>query len=158
MGGGGQIFGGKTKPHPGKGNRAIKWRISCELSQGGGSEEGPTGAACVRVSHNVMHGFCRRCVCAYIRENHIQKKIKMQLLDAKAKSSAKDKRGALFALKRKKMYEGEVNKLNGARMTLESQVLVQLLPIVHRFMFVYPLLSRMPVLCGTFSCSGCHAA
>lgn len=56
------------------------------------------------------------------RENHIQKKIKAQLLDAKAKSSAKDKRGALFALKRKKMYEGEVNKLNGARMTLESQV------------------------------------
>lgn len=44
------------------------------------------------------------------------------MLDAKAKSSAKDKRGALFALKRKKMYEGEVNKLNGARMTLESQV------------------------------------
>ncbi len=56
------------------------------------------------------------------RENHIQKKIKAQLLDAKAKSAAKDKRGALFALKRKKMYEGEVNKLNGARMTLESQV------------------------------------
>lgn len=56
------------------------------------------------------------------RETHIQKKIKAQLLDAKAKSSAKDKRGALFALKRKKMYEGEVNKLNGARMTLESQV------------------------------------
>lgn len=58
------------------------------------------------------------------RENHIQKKIKAQLLDAKAKSQAKDKRGALFALKRKKMYEGEVNKLNGARMTLESQVLL----------------------------------
>ncbi|CAN0397556.1 unnamed protein product, partial [Ectocarpus fasciculatus] len=57
------------------------------------------------------------------RENHIQKKIKAQLLDAKAKSSAKDKRGALFALKRKKMYEGEVNKLNGARMTLESQII-----------------------------------
>lgn len=58
----------------------------------------------------------------HVRENHIQKKIKAQLLDAKAKSNAKDKRGALFALKRKKMYEGEVNKLNGARMTLESQV------------------------------------
>eukprot|EP00752_Nemacystus_decipiens_P001243 g1242.t1 len=57
------------------------------------------------------------------RENHIQKKIKAQLLDAKAKSQAKDKRGALFALKRKKMYEGEVNKLNGARMTLESQII-----------------------------------
>ena len=67
---------------------------------------------------------CRRLSSRKIgrRETHIQKKIKAQLLDAKAKSSAKDKRGALFALKRKKMYEGEVNKLNGARMTLESQV------------------------------------
>lgn len=29
--------------------------------------------------------------------------------------------GALFALKRKKMYEGEVSKIQGARMTLEQQ-------------------------------------
>lgn len=29
--------------------------------------------------------------------------------------------GALFALKRKKMYEGEINKIQGARMTLEQQ-------------------------------------
>ncbi|CAM9985591.1 unnamed protein product [Discosporangium mesarthrocarpum] len=57
------------------------------------------------------------------REEHIQKKIKGQLLEAKAKSGTKDKRGALFALKRKKMYEGEINKINGARMTLESQII-----------------------------------
>ncbi len=30
--------------------------------------------------------------------------------------------GALFALKRKKMFEGEVTKLQGARMTLENQI------------------------------------
>lgn len=71
------------------------------------------------------------------RENHIQKKIKAQLLDAKAKSSAKDKKGALFALKRKKMYEGEVNKLNGARMTLESQVCTRCATAVHRFMTIF---------------------
>ncbi|CAM9116109.1 unnamed protein product [Ascophyllum nodosum] len=57
------------------------------------------------------------------RETYIQKKIRAQLLDAKAKSKAKDKQGAMFALKRKKMFEGEVNKLNGARMTLESQII-----------------------------------
>jgi charged multivesicular body protein 4A/B len=56
------------------------------------------------------------------RETHLQKKIKAQLLDAKNKSQLKDKKGALFALKRKKMYEGEINKINGARMTLEQQV------------------------------------
>lgn len=57
------------------------------------------------------------------RETYIQKKIKAQLLEAKAKSKAKDKQAAMFALKRKKMFEGEVNKLNGARMTLESQII-----------------------------------
>lgn len=30
--------------------------------------------------------------------------------------------GAIFALKKMKMYEGEVNKLQGARMTLETQI------------------------------------
>jgi charged multivesicular body protein 4 len=57
------------------------------------------------------------------REVHLQKKIKGQLLEAKAKSQSKDKKAALFALKRKKMYEGEINKINGARMTLEQQVI-----------------------------------
>ena len=66
---------------------------------------------------SAVYNLLRLC-----RETHLQKKIKAQLLDAKAKSQAKDKKGALFALKRKKMYEGEINKINGARMTLEQQV------------------------------------
>lgn len=57
------------------------------------------------------------------REQHIVKKIALQLSEAKQKSAAKDKRGAIFALKRKKMYEAEVEKLQGARMTLETQVM-----------------------------------
>ncbi|KAL3656943.1 hypothetical protein V7S43_018148 [Phytophthora oleae] len=57
------------------------------------------------------------------RELHIVKKIALQLQEAKQKSAAKDKRGAIFALKRKKMYEAEVEKLQGARMTLETQVM-----------------------------------
>ncbi|GMF15419.1 unnamed protein product [Phytophthora lilii] len=57
------------------------------------------------------------------RELHIVKKIALQLKEAKQKSAAKDKRGAIFALKRKKMYEAEVEKLQGARMTLETQVM-----------------------------------
>lgn len=57
------------------------------------------------------------------RELHIEKKIALQLEDAKKKSAAKDKRGAIFALKRKKMYEAEIEKLQGARMTLETQVM-----------------------------------
>lgn len=55
------------------------------------------------------------------RETHIEKKIQQQLAEAKAKSAAKDKRGAIYCLKRKKMYEAEIEKLQGARMTLETQ-------------------------------------
>ncbi|CAK4081017.1 unnamed protein product [Aphanomyces euteiches] len=57
------------------------------------------------------------------RESHIEKKIALQLEEAKKKSAAKDKRGAIFCLKRKKMYESEIEKLQGARMTLETQVM-----------------------------------
>ncbi|OQS07024.1 hypothetical protein THRCLA_20241 [Thraustotheca clavata] len=57
------------------------------------------------------------------RESHIEKKIEAQLEEAKKKSAAKDKRGAIFCLKRKKMYESEIEKLQGARMTLETQVM-----------------------------------
>jgi charged multivesicular body protein 4 len=57
------------------------------------------------------------------RESHIDKKITAQLVEAKKKSAAKDKKGALFCLKRKKMFEAEINKIQGARMTLEQQIL-----------------------------------
>jgi charged multivesicular body protein 4A/B len=57
------------------------------------------------------------------REEHIQKKIDAALQEAKLKSQRKDKNGALFALKRKKMYESEISKLQGARITLDSQIL-----------------------------------
>jgi charged multivesicular body protein 4A/B len=57
------------------------------------------------------------------REEHILKKIDGALAEARMKSSKKDKNGALFALKRKKMYEAEVSKLQGARITLDSQIL-----------------------------------
>jgi charged multivesicular body protein 4 len=57
------------------------------------------------------------------REEHIQKKIEASLVEAKAKHMKKDKNGALFCLKRKKMYEAEVAKLQGARITMDSQIL-----------------------------------
>lgn len=57
------------------------------------------------------------------REEHILKKIETALQEAKQKSNKKDRNGALFALKRKKMYEAEVSKLQGARITLDSQIL-----------------------------------
>jgi len=44
-------------------------------------------------------------------------------LKQKKKLQAKDKKGAMLCLKRKKMYEGEISKIQGARITMEQQVL-----------------------------------
>jgi charged multivesicular body protein 4 len=57
------------------------------------------------------------------REDYIMKKVNNQLKIAKEKNKAGDKRGAMFALKKKKMYEKEIDKLGNARITLEQQIL-----------------------------------
>ncbi|EER10418.1 vacuolar sorting protein snf7, putative, partial [Perkinsus marinus ATCC 50983] len=57
------------------------------------------------------------------REQLIEKKMALQEQDARTRAAAKDKRGALMALKRKKMLEGELTTLMNSRMTLEQQIL-----------------------------------
>lgn len=57
------------------------------------------------------------------REAHLQKKIDTLTAEAKAKLAKKDKKGALFAMKRKKMYEAEIVKIENVKMTLETQVM-----------------------------------
>jgi len=57
------------------------------------------------------------------REAYISKKMDMMVREAKGKMARKDKNGALFALKKKKMYEAEVIKIQGAMMNLESQAM-----------------------------------
>ena len=55
------------------------------------------------------------------REAHLNTKIMQQLKLAKAKSAKGDKRGAILCLKRKKMYQAEVDKINNILATLEQQ-------------------------------------
>jgi len=57
------------------------------------------------------------------REQFILTKISQQVNEAKAKLKKKDQRGAMFCLKRKKMFEKEVDKLAGAKLMLEQQIL-----------------------------------
>ena len=57
------------------------------------------------------------------REEHIQKKIDAIVADAKKKMAKGDKKGALFAMKRKKLYEKEIEKIFNVKMTLETQVI-----------------------------------
>eukprot|EP00842_Homolaphlyctis_polyrhiza_P006567 jgi/Hompol1/6911/HPOL_002363-RA len=56
------------------------------------------------------------------REKYLQTKIDAELKIAKANAS-KNKRVALMALKRKKAYEDQINKISGSRMTLETQAM-----------------------------------
>ena len=55
------------------------------------------------------------------REAHLNTKIMQQLKLAKAKSAKGDKRGAILCLKRKKMYQAEVDKINNILANLEQQ-------------------------------------
>jgi len=56
------------------------------------------------------------------RESYLQKKIDHELEEAK-KNATKNKRGALMALKRKKAYQSQIEKISGAKLTLEQQVM-----------------------------------
>lgn len=55
------------------------------------------------------------------REKHITKLVEKEQAEAKKKIQAKNKPGAMMCLKRKKMYEGQLEKINGTRMTIENQ-------------------------------------
>merc|ERR1719198_2282141 len=60
------------------------------------------------------------------REVHIQKKIEAQVNEAKghlAKKTPQARKAAMICMKRKKMYEAEIQKIQGAQMTLESQAM-----------------------------------
>jgi len=57
------------------------------------------------------------------REDHLQKKCDMMQEEAKKKMAKGDKKGAMFSLKRKKMYEAEMEKIANVKMTLETQVM-----------------------------------
>ena len=53
----------------------------------------------------------------------LDKKIDLCVKEAKEKMAKKDKRGAMFALKRKKMYEGEIDKILNTKITIETQMI-----------------------------------
>eukprot|EP01116_Phalansterium_solitarium_P003312 TRINITY_DN14137_c0_g1_i1.p1 TRINITY_DN14137_c0_g1~~TRINITY_DN14137_c0_g1_i1.p1 ORF type:complete len:221 (+),score=31.18 TRINITY_DN14137_c0_g1_i1:143-805(+) len=57
------------------------------------------------------------------REGFLQKKADAEIANAKKFMQQKNKRAALMCLKRKKTYEAQMEKLSGARMTIETQVM-----------------------------------
>ena len=57
------------------------------------------------------------------RQEHIQKKADAMLKEAQAKMKAKNKQGALFAMKRKKLYDTEILKISKNTETLLNQIM-----------------------------------
>jgi len=58
------------------------------------------------------------------RQLFLQKKVQAQVQMAKEKSKAGDKRGAIFALKTKKMYEKQMEVLDNTLLTLQNQIMM----------------------------------
>jgi charged multivesicular body protein 4 len=56
------------------------------------------------------------------RQNLLQTKVNSELQNAKEFKRHNNTRNALVCLKRKKMYESEISKLDGARINLEQQI------------------------------------
>merc|ERR1712039_436761 len=57
------------------------------------------------------------------REAHVETKLDKMVLEAKQKMAKGDKKGALYAMKRKKLYEQEQQKIQNVLFTLETQVI-----------------------------------
>jgi charged multivesicular body protein 4 len=57
------------------------------------------------------------------REVHLDKKIQVCLNNAKAKSKRRDKKGALFELKKKKQLENQLQSIQGKKLNLETQIM-----------------------------------
>jgi charged multivesicular body protein 4 len=57
------------------------------------------------------------------REKHLDKQIAQAVAEAKKKSKAKDKRGALFQIKRKRMYEKQIEQIYGKKSNIEMQIM-----------------------------------
>jgi charged multivesicular body protein 4 len=57
------------------------------------------------------------------REAYLQKQANAAVIDAKKRLLNNDKRGAMVQLKRKKMYERQLEQMLGQRMNLETQIM-----------------------------------
>ena len=57
------------------------------------------------------------------KERHIDRQAALCREEAKAKLRLKDKRGALFLIKRAKLYDGQIHQLYGKRSNLDIQIM-----------------------------------
>lgn len=87
------------------------------------SNRAPAATTQRQTTANTILGLREGIATQEKREKHLEKKIEELVNDAKAKMVKNDKKGALFSLKRKKLYEAELDKIANIKMTLETQVM-----------------------------------
>eukprot|EP01006_Ploeotia_vitrea_P034546 TRINITY_DN65761_c7_g1_i4.p1 TRINITY_DN65761_c7_g1~~TRINITY_DN65761_c7_g1_i4.p1 ORF type:complete len:200 (+),score=129.43 TRINITY_DN65761_c7_g1_i4:325-924(+) len=56
------------------------------------------------------------------REKHLQGQIDAALAEARKRSKAKDKSGALYNLRRKKLLQSKLDQISGKKLNLETQI------------------------------------
>lgn len=95
--------------------------VSSTSNNGGGGGGG--GGASRTSTANTIVSLRENIATQEKRETHLEKNIEKLTEEAKAKMAKKDKKGALFALKRKKLYENELDKIANIKMTLHTQVM-----------------------------------
>lgn len=81
----------------------------------GGGDSGPPAVTVIKLREAVAN--------QEKREEHLQRKIDAMGKEAKMKMAKKDKKGAMFAMKRRKLYEQEMDKIGNVKMTLETQIM-----------------------------------
>ena len=59
---------------------------------------------------------------------------------------------ALIAIKRKKIYENQIDKLQGARMTIETQVLTIEGTLTIQLVLTSFIFSLLEIFCGHLNC------
>uniref|UniRef100_A0A7S4B3Z7 Uncharacterized protein n=1 Tax=Chrysotila carterae TaxID=13221 RepID=A0A7S4B3Z7_CHRCT len=97
------LFGRKKQP---------ELAVSNSASSGGNSGSNTTAAiAKLRDASETLEK----------REEHLIRKIDMEIKQARTFNAAGKKREALTCIKRKKMYEKQLEQISGAKMTLETQ-------------------------------------
>lgn len=80
--------------------------------------------------HSATHfAWCRRARSQHVnsmqkREKFLDQKIAAELAKAKELSRKKDKRGAMMALKKKKLYEKEVAQIQNTTFQMEQQMMM----------------------------------
>jgi charged multivesicular body protein 4 len=106
------LFGKKAEPVQ---QKQSKSRGATDTSRGGVGSPAGNNVLDQIASHSKLVESLEK------REAHLQNKINICVAEAKKKAASGDKKGAMMQLRRKKMYEQEIDALNGSRMQLEKQ-------------------------------------